>query len=276
MHYQHIACELQQGVALVWLNRPEVRNAMNDLLIAELGEAVGRAIDDDEVRVILLAGRGKVFCAGGDLAWMKKARSMTVEEAHEDSARLAGLLRLLYESPKPTLARVHGAAFAGGMGLVAACDMAVASADTRFSLSEVKLGLIPAMISPYVIKAIGERQARRYFLSAEVFEAAEAWRIGLVQDIVPEAELDARVNAMLGHLLAAGPKAIGHCKRLIADVSGRPIDDALTAETARRIAAVRASDEAQEGIAAFFEKRPPQWLPGAGVSEDHPASRAPA
>jgi len=155
---------------------------------------------------------------------------------------------------------VHGAAFAGGMGLVAACDIAIASADTRFCLSEVKLGLIPAMISPYVIKAIGERQARRYFLSAEVFEAAEAWRIGLVQSIVPEDELDGAVNAMLGQLLAAGPQAMGHCKQLIADVAGKVIDDALSAETAARIAQVRASDEAQEGIAAFFEKRKPSWL----------------
>lgn len=265
MHYHHVECELQQGVALVWLNRPEVRNAMNDVLITELGEAVARAIDDAEVRVILLAGRGKAFCAGGDLAWMKKARDMSAEEARADSAQLAHLLRLLYGSPKPTLARVHGAAFAGGMGLVAACDIAVASAETRFSLSEVKLGLIPAMISPYVIKAIGERQARRYFLSAEVFEAAEAWRIGLISDIVPEAELDARVNAMLGQLLAAGPKALGHCKRLIADVAGQPIDEALTAETARRIAEVRASDEAQEGIAAFFGKRPPAWISGVAA-----------
>jgi methylglutaconyl-CoA hydratase len=265
MHYHHVECELQQGVALVWLNRPEVRNAMNDALITELNEAVARAIDDDEVRVILLAGRGKAFCAGGDLAWMKKARAMSADQARADSAQLAHLLRLLYESPKPTLARVHGAAFAGGMGLVAACDIAVASAETRFSLSEVKLGLIPAMISPYVIKAIGERQARRYFLSAEVFEAAEAWRIGLISDIVPEAELDARVNAMLGQLLLAGPKALGQCKRLIADVAGQPIDDALTAETAHRISEVRASDEAQEGIAAFFEKRPPAWISKVGA-----------
>jgi methylglutaconyl-CoA hydratase len=190
----------------------------------------------------------------------EKARAMSPEEARADSGRLAGVLRLLHQSPKPTVARVHGAAFAGGMGLVAACDIAIASADTRFCLSEVKLGLIPAMISPYVIKAMGERQARRYFLSAEVFEAAEAWRIGLVQSIVPDDELDGAVNAMLGQLLAAGPQAMGHCKQLIADVAGKVIDDALSAETAARIAQVRASDEAQEGIAAFFEKRKPFWL----------------
>jgi len=273
MHYHHIECELQQGVALVWLNRPEVRNAMNGVLIGELCEAVLRATEDEEVRVILLAGRGKAFCAGADLDWMKKARAMSVEEARADSAGLARLLRLLYESPKPTVARVHGAAFAGGMGLVAACDIAVASTETRFCLSELKLGLIPAMISPYVIKAIGERQARRYFLSAEVFEAAEAWRIGLVQEIAQEAELDAAVNALLGQLLAAGPRAVAHCKRLIADVASRPIDDALAAETARRIAEIRVSDEAQKGIAAFFEKRPPAWIPGPHPRHGEASSR---
>jgi len=260
--YQTLQCELNQGVGLIWLNRPELRNAMNDLMLAELGEAIENAMHDDAVRVVLLAGRGKAFCAGGDLAWMKKARDMSPQEAQADSGRLAAVLRRLHDSPKPTVARVQGSAFAGGLGLVAACDIAIASAQTRFCLSEVKLGLIPAMISPYVIKAIGERQARRYFLSAEVFEAAEAWRIGLVQHIVPDEELDGAINAMLGQLLAAGPQAIGHCKRLIADVAGKAIDDALVAETARRIAQVRASDEAQEGIAAFFEKRSPAWLGG--------------
>ena len=260
MTYETLQCELNQGIGLIWLNRPDLRNAMNDVMLDELTQALGDAISDDAVRVILLAGRGKAFCAGGDLAWMKKARAMSPEEARADSGRLARVLRLLHQSPKPTVARVHGAAFAGGMGLVAACDIAIASADTRFCLSEVKLGLIPAMISPYVIKAMGERQARRYFLSAEVFEAAEAWRIGLVQSIVPDDELDGAVNAMLGQLLAAGPQAMGHCKQLIADVAGKVIDDALSAETAARIAQVRASDEAQEGIAAFFEKRKPSWL----------------
>ncbi|NDA87989.1 MAG: enoyl-CoA hydratase/isomerase family protein, partial [Betaproteobacteria bacterium] len=198
MSYQTLQCELNQGVGLIWLNRPELRNAMNDLMLAELGEAIENAMHDDAVRVVLLAGRGKAFCAGGDLAWMKKARDMSPQEAQADSGRLAAVLRRLHDSPKPTVARVQGSAFAGGLGLVAACDIAIASAQTRFCLSEVKLGLIPAMISPYVIKAIGERQARRYFLSAEVFEAAEAWRIGLVQHIVPDEELDGAINAMLG------------------------------------------------------------------------------
>lgn len=266
MTYETLQCELHQGVGLIWLNRPEVRNAMNDVMLAELAQALDAALSDDEVRMVLLAGRGKAFCAGGDLEWMKRARKMTKDEARADSGKLATVLRMLHDSPKPTVARVHGSAFAGGMGLLAACDIAIASADTRFCLSEVKLGLIPAMISPYVMKAIGERHARRYFLSAEVFEAAEAWRIGLVHNIVPEDELDGAVNALLGQLLAAGPQALGHCKRLIADVAGKPITDDLIAETAQRIAEVRASDEAQEGIAAFFEKRSPAWLASLDAS----------
>ncbi|MBN9462446.1 MAG: enoyl-CoA hydratase/isomerase family protein [Burkholderiales bacterium] len=260
MNYQTIETALERGIALIRLNRPELRNAMNDVLIGELADAVERAVDDGEVRVIVLAGRGKAFCAGGDLNWMKRARELTPEQAREDSAALARLLRALYESPKPVVARVHGAAFAGGMGLVAACDIAVASTDTRFCLSEVKLGLIPAMISPYVVRAIGEANARRYFLTAEVFDAAEAFRIGLVHDLAAPDELDAKVDALLGHLLLGGPQALGQAKRLIRDVAARPIDDALTDDTAARIAALRASDEGQEGIAAFFEKRRPSWV----------------
>lgn len=261
MSYEMIQTEFAQGIALIWLNRPATRNAMNGTLIAELTDAVGAAIDDDAVRAIVLAGRGKAFCAGADLNWMKTAREMTPEEAREDSFRLARLLRLLYESPKPTVARVHGPAFAGGMGLVAACDIAVASHDARFCLSEAKLGMIPAMISPYVLKAMGESRARRYFLSAEVFDAAEAYRIGFVHELAPAEELDATVNAILGHLVMGSPSALAECKRLVRDMTGQPIDDALTAETVARIAAARASDDAQEGIAAFFEKRKPAWVP---------------
>ena len=260
MTYQTIETQLNQDIAIIWLNRPDLRNAMNDVVIAELTEAVGTAIDDDAVRAILLAGRGSAFCAGGDLNWMKKARDMSAEEARKDSGHLAGVLRMLYESPKPTVARVHGPAYAGGMGLVAACDIAVASADAKFCLSEVKLGLIPSMISPYVLKAMGEASARRYFLTGEVFSAAEAYRIGFVHELTRPEELDATINALLGHLIAGGPKALGECKQLIRDMAGRPIDSALTADTAARIARVRASDEAQEGIAAFFEKRKPKWV----------------
>ncbi|MEN9313986.1 MAG: hypothetical protein RIS35_379 [Pseudomonadota bacterium] len=261
MHYTTIETQLAQNVALIWLNRPELRNAMNDVLIREVTDAVEAAIQDDEVRAIVLAGRGSAFCAGADLAWMKSGKQMTPEESRKDSFALAHLLRTLYESPKPTVARVHGPAYAGGMGLVTACDIAVVSHDARFCLSEAKLGLIPSMISPYVIKAMGEPMARRYFLTAEVIDAAEAYRIGMVQELVAPEELDGAVNQILAHLLMGGPNALRECKRLIRDMSGRAIDDEVAADTASRIARVRASDEAQEGIAAFFEKRRPAWLP---------------
>jgi methylglutaconyl-CoA hydratase len=263
MTYTTIETELKSGVACIWLNRPELRNAMNDVLIGELTRAVAGAIADDAARVIMLGGRGKAFCAGADLAWMKKGGEMTAEQAREDTGSLARVMRMLYESPKPAVARVHGAAFAGGMGLVTACDIAIATPEAKFCLSEVKLGLVPAMISPYVIRSMGERSARRYFLSAEVIDAAEAHRIGLVHELVQPDELDARLDAVLGHLLQGSPNALGETKRLIRDVTGRPIDDALTDDTAARIARARASDEAQEGITAFFEKRKPNWVTGS-------------
>ncbi len=261
MTYETIETALNQGVALIWLNRPEKRNAMDDRMIGELADAFACAVDDDDVRTILLAGRGEAFCAGADLQWMKRARDFTPEEAREDSARLARLLRTIHESPKPTVARVHGAAFAGGMGLVAACDIAVAGTEATFCLSEVKLGLIPSVISPYVLRAIGEHRARRYFLTAEVFDAAEAYRIGFVHDIVQAPELDGAINVVLGQLALGGPRALAQAKRLIGDVAGRPIDDALLDDTAARIAEIRASDEGQEGIASFFERRRPSWVP---------------
>lgn len=247
-------------VRTLWLNRPDVRNAMNAEMIAELDAAITQAIADDTVRVIVLAGRGKAFCAGGDLTWMKAARDMPADAARQDSANLARVMRRLYESPKPTVACVHGSAFAGAMGLVCSVDVAIASDETRFCISEVKLGLIPAMISPYVIRAIGERQARRLMLTAEVIQAPLAHRIGLIHESVPTTQLQATLQALLGHLLAGGPSAMDQTKSLIHAVSGRAIDDSLVAETAARIGVVRASDEAQEGIAAFFDKRPPAWL----------------
>lgn len=260
MTYETIETQLAPGVAIIWLNRPELRNAMNDTMIAELTDAFEAAIEDEAIRAIVLAGRGTAFCAGGDLNWMRRAREMSPEEAFDDSRKLARLLRTIHESPKPVVARVQGAAFAGGMGLVAACDIAVGSHEAKFCLSEVKLGLVPAMISPYVIEAIGARQARRWFLTGEVFEAGEAWRIGLIQEVCPADELDGTVNMVLGHLVQAGPVALGEAKRLIRDVAGKPIDDALTDGTARLIATLRASAEGQEGIAAFFDKRKPSWF----------------
>jgi methylglutaconyl-CoA hydratase len=260
MTYQTIETQLTQGIAVIWLNRPEIRNALNNTMIAEMTDAVSLAIDDDDTRAIVLAGRGKAFCAGADLNWMKTVSGMNADEAREDSGHLAKLLRLLYESSKPTVARVHGAAYAGGMGLVSACDIAIASHDALFCLSEVKLGLLPAMISPYVLKALGERHARRFFLSGEVFDAAEAYRIGFVNDLAAPEELDGTINALLGHLLLGAPSALSETKRLIRDMVGQPISDDLTADTAARIAKARASTDGQEGIAAFFEKRTPAWV----------------
>ncbi len=257
--YTTIEIERTGAIARLWLNRPELRNAMNDVLIGELNDALPALVADDSVRAIVLGGRGKAFCAGGDLSWMRKAREMTAEEARRDSGHLANVLRTLSDSPKPTVARVHGAAFAGGMGMMSACDITVAASDTKFCLSEVKLGLIPAMISPYVIRAMGARNAQRYFLTAEVFDAAEAKAIGFVHELAAPESLDERLDAILTNLLQGGPLALGEAKRLIRNVAGRPIDDALMNETAARIAIVRASDEAQEGIAAFFDKRKPGW-----------------
>lgn len=261
MTYSTLETTLQQGVAVIWLNRPDVRNAMSAELIAELTDAVGAASEDDAVRAIVLAGRGKAFCAGADLNWMKAAANYTPTENEADAGRLAALLRAIAEAPKPTVARVHGPAFAGGLGLVTACDIAVASHEATFCLTEVRIGLIPAMISPYVLRAMGPRAASRWFLSGEVFDAAEAYRIGLVQEIAAAEELDGAVNALLGRLLLGGPGALAATKRLIRDVAGRPVDDALMRDTASRIAAARAGDEGREGIASFLEKRPPRWHP---------------
>ena len=268
MSYQTLQTEYAQGIALIWMNRPKMRNALDNLVIAELTDAFSAAIEDDGVRAIVLAGRGKAFCAGADLNWLKTAREMTPDEAREDSIGLARLMRLIYESPKPTVARVQGAAYAGGMGLVAACDITVAAHEAKFCLSEVKLGLIASMIGPYVIKAMGEARARRFFLTAEAFDAAEAYRIGFVHELAPADELDATVNAMLGHLVMASPNAMSETKQLIRDVVGRPIDDELTRDTASRLARVRASDDAQEGISAFFEKRKPRWVPEPPAAPD--------
>jgi methylglutaconyl-CoA hydratase len=259
MTYSTLQTTLQHGVAVIWLNRPEVRNALNVALIAELTDAIGAASEDPDVRALVLAGQGSAFCAGADLNWMKAASGYGAAENEADAMALATLLRTLAQSPKPTVARVHGPAFAGGMGLVSACDVAIASTDARFCLTEVRIGLIAAMISPYVIRAMGERAASRYFLSAEVFDAAEAYRIGLVQELVPAAELDDAVSRMLGALLQGAPGAMSETKRLLRDIPGRPIDDLLIRDTAQRIAQTRASEEGREGIASFLEKRAPRW-----------------
>jgi methylglutaconyl-CoA hydratase len=254
-----VEMEMVSGVATVRMNRPELHNALDDALIIELTDALLRAGADAGIRVVVLAGAGKSFSAGADLGWMRRMAQNSDAENLAGAERLARLMRTLYETPKPTVARVHGAAFGGGVGLVAACDIAVAAESATFSLSEVRLGLIPAVISPYVIGAIGARAARRYFLTGERFSAAEAERIGLVHRTAPPDGLDAALNDLLGNLLAGGPAAQAAAKRLVADVTGRRIDDALIGETARRIAEIRATPEGRDGVAAFLEKRRPGW-----------------
>ena len=263
MNYQTIEIEIADGVATLWLNRPEVRNAFNETTIAELDAAFVALAADEAVRAVVLAGRGTAFCAGADLNWMKKMAGFGFEENRADAVALAHMLHRLYSLPKPTLARVHGPAFAGGMGLVCACDIAIASTEAQFRLSEVRIGLTPATISPYVINAIGERAARRYFLTAEAFDAMEALRIGLVHEAVAPGVLDERVAHVTGQLTQGGPSALSASKELIAAVARSPLDAGLIADTAVRIATARASAEGKEGVRSFLEKRRPDWLPPA-------------
>jgi methylglutaconyl-CoA hydratase len=246
-------------VGLVWMTRAEVRNAFNETTIAELTDAFRTLGADPGVRAIVLAGEGPAFCAGADLEWMRRMSQYSREENLADATKLATMLRTIHECPKPVIARVHGAAFAGGVGLVAACDIAVASVTAEFCLTETKLGLIPATIAPYVMRAMGHGNARRYFLTAEKFSASEAYRIGLVQNIVAPDELDSSINELLGALMVTSAEAVTEAKRLVRDLAFRPIDDALVADTAERIAAVRQSADGREGIAAFLGKRKPRW-----------------
>ncbi|SDD20139.1 enoyl-CoA hydratase-related protein [Aquimonas voraii] len=250
------------GVATLTLDRPKIHNAFDDLLIDELIDAL-RAIEEDEaVRVVVLTGAGASFSAGADLNWMKRMAQASEKENRKDARQLAKLMRVLNHLDKPTIARVNGAALGGGVGLVACCDIAIASIEARFGLTETRLGLVPAVISPYVIDAIGARQARRLFLTAQVFDAAEAARIGLVHAVVPAAELDAAVDAEVERLKTAGPVAVLEAKRLVQRIQHpdgkhrRALDEA----NADLIAALRVSDEGQEGLKAFFERRPAGWL----------------
>jgi methylglutaconyl-CoA hydratase len=259
MKYETLQLAAQHGVGVIWMNRPEVRNAFNETMIAELTHAFRAADADPNLRAVVLAGRGPAFCAGADLNWMKKMSGYGLKENQADAMGLAAMLNTIYMMAKPTVARVHGPAFAGGMGLVAACDIAIAAQEAEFCLSEVKLGLTAATIGPYVVAAMGERHARRYFLSAERFTAAEAFRIGLVHDLATMEGLDASVNALLAHLLSASPGAIASSKELIRAVARAPIDQKMVADTAARIAAARASADGKEGIRSFLEKRKPAW-----------------
>jgi methylglutaconyl-CoA hydratase len=248
-----------RGLATLTLARAELHNAFDDALIAALTAEIGRLGASADVRAIVLAAEGKSFSAGADLNWMKRMASYTEAENRRDADALAELMCALNECPKPTIARVQGAAFGGGVGLVACCDMAVSVETATFCLSEVKLGLIPSVISPYVIRAMGARAARRYFLTAEIFGAAEAHRLGLVHVVTAPEALDGALEALLAKLLAAGPAALRECKSLIARVAEGDIDPAMIADTAARIARVRVSPEGREGIAAFLGKRKPAW-----------------
>jgi methylglutaconyl-CoA hydratase len=250
---------LDGGIARVTLNRPEVHNALDDALIGGLLESLEKIAADGAARLVILTGQGASFCAGGDLAWMRRTADYTHEQNLADAMTLARLLRRLNTMPQPTLALVNGPVYGGGVGLVACCDVAIAAETAKFSLSEVRLGLIPATISPYVVRKIGEGNARRYFLTAEVFEAADARRLGLVHEVVAAGGMDDAVAWFVKRLREGGPMAQGAAKQLIARVAGAAIDEALMEDTARRIADARASAEGKEGSQAFLEKRKPSW-----------------
>jgi methylglutaconyl-CoA hydratase len=260
MDYQTLTVSIADKVATVTLNRPDLRNAFNETTIAELAQAFDELGQDDVVRAVVLAANGLAFCAGADLNWMKKMAGYSQAENQADAMRLASMLRTIYFCPKPVVAKVQGDCYAGGVGLAAACDIVVASEAANFCLSEVKLGLIPATIAPYVIKAMGEQAARRYFLTAERFDAFEARRIGFAHEVVVPEALDSTVAAILKALVNNSPNAVREAKKLVREVAGVPIDDAMLADTADRIASIRASGEGREGVASFLEKRKPNWL----------------
>ena len=257
---QALTLAVNDRIARIKLTRPEVRNAFNDEVIQQLKTAFESVGANSDVRAVVLAAEGPAFCAGADLNWMRRMADYTREENIADAGQLAATLKAIYECPKPTIAAVQGDVFAGGMGLVAACDMAVSVRTATYCLSEVKLGLIPATISPYVIRAMGARAAHRYFLTAERFSAQEAHRIGFVHELVDADALEAKVNELAQALVSASPAAVRACKKLVQDVAQREIDAALIASTVEGIADIRASDEGREGVASFLQKRKPSWL----------------
>lgn len=252
-------CEMDDGVARVWLARPNRRNALDHALLQDLDLTLRRLGDDSAVRVIVLGGRGKAFCAGADLHWMQQAAKFDRAQNTEDAGSLAKLLQAFDALPKPVIARVHGACFAGATGLVAACDLAIASEETRFCFSEVKIGLVPATISPYVVRAMGYRRALQHMLVADVFDATTAAREGLITEVVRADQLDPHVDALTRQLCDAGPRALGETKRLVREISGRPIDAELTRSTVECIAEARVSAEGKEGIRALLANETPGW-----------------
>jgi methylglutaconyl-CoA hydratase len=259
MDYQTLKIERRGASAWIWMNRPDVHNAFDETLIAELTSAFATLDADSGVRVIVLAGEGQSFSAGADLNWMKRQGAAPLEQNLADARKLATLFRTIASCRTPTLARVHGAALGGGMGLASACDICVASTKAQFATSEVRLGIIPAAIGPYVLRAIGERQAYRYFQTAERITAERAREIGLAHEVALPDELDTRVQQVVDALLQGGPRAQAAATELIRAVASRPVDDAVVEDTAGRIAALRASPEATEGLGAFIEKRAAAW-----------------
>jgi len=259
----------EYGNVTLTLNRPEVHNAFDPEMVRALTAALNAIAKDKSIRAVVINGAGKSFCAGADIAHMRQSARFTKKQNFEGASESARMFHALYSLNKPTIAAVHGAVRGGGCGIVAACDIAIATRTATFRLSEVKIGVIPAMISPYVIGAIGERQSRRYMLSGETFDAAEAWRIGLAHDIVEEADLQARVGAMLGQLYSSGPQAVHAIKQLIPKSAHSLIGLGIVNATAKLIAGIRATPEAQEGLTAFLEKRKPSWTepPKSGVAK---------
>jgi methylglutaconyl-CoA hydratase len=262
--YQNILTEIDQGVGILTLNRADRHNAFDDVTVAEISGAMQALIADEAVRVIVISSTGKSFCAGADLNWMKRMAGYSTEDNLQDSMAMAEMFRLIAQSPKPVVARVQGPAYGGGVGLVAACDVAIATFDAQFALTEVKLGLIPAVISPHVVAAIGERYARRYFLTAERFSAAEAYRIGLLHEMVSDEHgLDEALGEIVDALINNGPEAMRESKELIRAVAGKTLTQDVVSDTALRITRRRASPEGREGMTAFLERRKPYWITGA-------------
>ncbi|WP_184048828.1 enoyl-CoA hydratase-related protein [Paraburkholderia sp. MM5384-R2] len=265
MTYKNLETELNGAVATIWLNRPEVRNAIDEHLIAEISKVFSELAKNERIRVLVLAGRGTSFCAGGDIDWMRRMADFSPEQNLRDARMLAQMLKTVHTSPKPVIARVHGPAYAGGMGLAAAGDIVVADQAAEFCLSEVRIGLVPATISPYVIRALGIRASQRYMLTGERLSAQEAFRLGFVHQLSNVGAIDEAVSCVANALIAAGPQALTKTKSLIEDVGLRGPHEDVMQDTAERIANVRASSEGREGVTAFLAKRKPMWLASGGA-----------
>lgn len=255
-----VTTQITDRVAQITLDNPDKRNAFDDTIIASLTEAFEKAGNDDSVRIVVLQATGKHFSAGADLNWMRAMGKLDAQQNRDDALKLARLMQAIDQCPKPVIARVQGAAFGGALGLICAADMAVAADNARFCLSEVKLGIVPAVISPYVVRAMGARQANRYFMTAEVIPASKAVALGLAHEVVPESELDEAVSNLITALLSAGPRAQIEARNLIARVSDGPIDQSMLNDTANLIARLRTGEEGQEGLSAFLEKRTANWI----------------